>query len=112
MTLIDDTIRLVEENGDLVYMPELLRMKSRVLLSFKPSKLNEAERCFTQSLEWSRRQGALAWELRTAIDLAKLLAERKQRKQARTILQPLFEQLRGDQQSADIEVARQLLASL
>ena len=112
MTLIDDTIRLAEENGDLVYMPELLRMKGRVLLSFKQSKLNEAERCFTQSLEWSRRQGALAWELRTAIDLAKLLAERKQRKEARTILQPLFEQLRGDRESADITVARRLLASL
>jgi len=38
----------------------------------RPS-VEDAEQCFMQSLELSRRRGARAWELRTAVDLATLL---------------------------------------
>ena len=54
-------------------MPELLRVKGSLLLSMPQPSGDEAEMCFMQSLELSRRQGARAWELRTAIDLAALL---------------------------------------
>src|SRR5262249_957931 len=70
MTLIDETIRLVEANGDLVYLPELLRVKGGLILSMPQPSTDDAEMCFAQSLELSRRQGARAWELRTAVDLA------------------------------------------
>ena len=73
MTLIDDTIRMVEANGDAGYMPELLRVKGGLLLSMPQPNRESAEMCFTQSLELSRRQGAGAWELLAAGDLAKLL---------------------------------------
>ena len=55
-------------------MPELLRVKGGLLLSMPQPNVDDAEMCFVQSLELSRRQGARAWELRTAIDLAALLA--------------------------------------
>jgi hypothetical protein len=51
ISLIDETIRLVEANGDLVFMPELLRVKGNALLSLPKSALDEAERCFGNSLE-------------------------------------------------------------
>ena len=47
-----------------------------------------------QSLDLSRRQGARAWELRTAIDLAALLAAQRRRERARAILQPVFDAIR------------------
>ena len=75
IALIDETIRQVEANGDLSYMPELLRVKGGLLLSMPQPSVDDAEMCFMQSLELSRRQGARAWELRTAIDLAALLAD-------------------------------------
>ena len=38
--LIDDAIRLVEQGGDHLYMPELLRMKGNVLLSLSEPSAN------------------------------------------------------------------------
>ena len=77
LALIDETIRLVEENGDLVFMPELLRVKGNALLCLPQVVVGGSGTLFRNSLEWSRRQGALGWELRTAVDLARFLAEQK-----------------------------------
>ena len=74
IALIDETIRLVEANGGLSHMPESLRVKGNVFLLLPQPRHDDAEACFMQSLELSRRQGARAWELRTATDLAALLA--------------------------------------
>ena len=56
--LIDERIRQVEVGGETLYVPELLRVKGRVLLSMREPDLREAEICFKESLELSRRQGA------------------------------------------------------
>jgi len=74
--LVDDTINQAKENGDLFFMPEALRVRGRALLLMQKSRVDEAETWFARSLELSRRQGARAWELRTAIDLAARLADR------------------------------------
>ena len=112
MTLIDATIRLVETSGDLAYLPELLRVKGSLLLSVPKSGDVGAERCFVQSLELSRRQGARAWELRTGIDLAALLASQGRREGARALLQPVFEQFVEGSDTADLKAAERLLATL
>jgi predicted ATPase len=111
-TLIDETIRLVQENGDLFFMPEALRVKGCVLLSMPNPQIDEAEACFTQSLEWSRRQGARAWELRTATDLANLLANQGRPESARSLLKPAFEQFAEGFDTADLTAARSLLSIL
>ena len=112
MALIDGTIELVEANGDRVFMPELLRMKGNALLSLPRPSLEAAERCFRDSLECSGRQGALAWELRTAVDLAKLLAEQKRYEDAKSLLQPIFERFEQGSNTADHKIAGRLLAIL
>jgi len=110
MTLIDETIQLIEANGDLIFMPELLRVKGKALRVLPQSSLEEVERCLADSLEWSRRQGALGWELRTTIDLAKLLTEQRRNEDARALLQSVFEQFEQGSDTADLTVARGLLA--
>ena len=65
-----------------------------------------------QSLEWSRRQAARAWELRTAVDLAALLAAQGRPKDAQALLQPVFEQFVEGSDTADLQAAGRLLASL
>jgi predicted ATPase len=112
LTLIDAAIGMVEENGDLLYMPEALRVKGNVLLSLPQRRPDDVEICFTQSLDWSRRQGARSWELRTAIDLAALWAAQGQRDRARAILQPIFEQFVEGFDTADLKAAEHLLAML
>src|SRR5262249_10395671 len=112
IVLIDETMDLIEANGDLLYMPEALRVKGNVLLSLPRRRHDEAEKCFAQSLEWSRRQGARSWELRTAIDLAALWASQGERDRAGSILRPIFETFAEGFDTADLQAAEHLLATL
>jgi predicted ATPase/DNA-binding winged helix-turn-helix (wHTH) protein len=112
LALVDETISLVEVNGDLLHMPEALRVKGRLLLAMPQRRVYDAERCFTQSLDWSRRQGARSWELRTALDLAALWAAEGQRRRAQAMLRPVFEQFTEGFDTADVTAAKQLLATL
>jgi predicted ATPase len=110
--LIDETIRLVEANGDTVHMPELLRLKGSLLLSKPQSHVADAETFFDQSLELSRQQGASAWELRTAIDLASLYVSQGQSERGRALLAPVFGRFTEGFDTADLRAAEHLLANM
>jgi hypothetical protein len=111
IALIDKTIRLVEANGNLVYMPELLRVRGMVLLSMPHSSDADAEASLMQSLDLSRHQGARAWELRTAVDLASLWVAQGRSDDARALLQPVFDQFTEGLDTADLKTAERLLAT-
>ncbi|MFB6414661.1 MULTISPECIES: ATP-binding protein [Bradyrhizobium] len=110
--LIEDAIRLVEQGGDHLYMPELLRMKGQALLSLPEPNRGGAEAALLQSLELSRDKGAKAWELRTAIDLAQFLAGRSGRKDARLLLQSALGGFAAGSETADVRAADALLKTL
>ena len=86
--------------------------RDSVLLSMPKRRPDDAEMCFVQSLDWSRRQGARSWELRTAVDLAALWAAQGQRERARAVLEPIFDEFVEGLDTADLKAARHLLATL
>jgi predicted ATPase/DNA-binding winged helix-turn-helix (wHTH) protein len=107
-TLIDETIQRVEACGNGNCLPELRRVKGSLLLSMgRPQR--DAESCFTESLDLSRRQGARAWELRTAIDLAVLWAQQRRRRRAQELLGPIFERFEEGSDTVDLEAAEIVL---
>jgi len=112
MTRINRTIELVEKNGDLCYMPELLRIRGNLLLSMAPASADDAQTCFMRSLEHGRKMGARAWELRTATDLAKHWVGDGRVRDARALLQPVFERFDEGLDTADVMAAERLLAKL
>jgi predicted ATPase len=112
ISLIDQTIRLVEANGDLCYMPELLRVKGSLLLAMPQPRVDDAEAYFTRSLELSRSQGSRVWELGTAVDFAALLVVQGRSGRARALLQPVFEQFAEGSDTADLNAAERVLATL
>jgi predicted ATPase len=112
LALVDETIGRVQANGDLVHMPEVLRVKGNVLLSLPRRRPHDAETCFVQALDWSRRQGARSWELRTAVDLAALWADQGQRDRVQGLLQPILEQFAEGLDMVDLKAARHLLTTL
>ena len=112
IALIDETISRIEESGELYLLPEALRMKGCAILASPQRRVDQAEACFTQSLELSRRQGARAWELRTAIDLARLWAGQDRSSDARALLLPVFEQFTEGRDTADLQTAERLLTEL
>ena len=77
MVLLDERIRHDETTGALAYLPELLRMRGAITHRADASKRAEAERCFRQSLEWSRKLGTPAWSLRAGSDLERMPIEQR-----------------------------------
>ena len=110
--LADDSIGRTEANGDSCFMPELLRLKGKALLSAPGAHVDEAQTYFRRSLEVGRRQGAAGWELRAAIDLAALWTDEGRTEEARGLLQPMLARFLESDDSADLKVARRLLATL
>jgi tetratricopeptide (TPR) repeat protein len=112
IALVDEMIRQFDANGDLHLTPELLRVKGGILLSMPQPDREGAEECFKRSIELSRRQGARAWELRTATDLAKLWASQGRADNAKALLQLVFEQFVEGLDTPDVKAAEHLLATV
>ena len=112
LTLLDETAGLIETKGDSSYLPELLRLKGGILLSMPKPGVDDAEKCFTHSLESSRAHGARTWELRTATDLAALWAAQGRAGDAHTLLRRVFEEFTEGFDTADLKAAERLLTKL
>jgi hypothetical protein len=112
LTLADETIQWVETHGETSYLPELLRVRAGLLLAMPRPRTDEAETCLMRSLELGRAQGARAWELRTAVDLAALLGSRGEAERARTLLRPVLERFAEGLETSDVQKAARLFATL
>ncbi len=109
LRLLDDTLALVHAKGDLYNLPELLRVKARALSRVSPPRGAEAEACLRESLTASRQQGARAWELRTATDLARLWQAAGRADEARALLEAALAPYTEGFETADLRQAMQLL---
>ncbi len=105
--LIDEAIAQIDESFD---MPEMLRVKGRILAL--SGRTEEAETCLQQSLELSRKQCALGWELRAAVTLGGLWQESGRPGDARALIEPLYRRYEEGLDSTDLVAARRLLNAL
>jgi predicted ATPase len=72
---IDAALARAKQSGSLWCMPELLRIKGDLLL--RQGKADDAEVYLERSLAVAHGQGALFWELRSALSFARLHAHNK-----------------------------------
>jgi len=94
-------------------LAELLRTKGELLLLERvPSAVATAEACFRQALDVARRQGALAWELRAAMSLARFWRGQQRASQARKLLGPVYRRFTEGFETADLIAAKALLDSV
>jgi predicted ATPase len=98
--------------GETFDMAELLRIKGQILAAMPRPDWASAADCLMQSLAVAREQSALAWELRSATALARLLSENGQRDQARDTLAPVYDRFTEGFETADLRIARQLIDDL
>ncbi len=91
------------------YLAELLRIKGDLLVKSSPDSAEAAVKCFEQALEVARQQGALFWELRTAMSLARLRESQGRRAAARKVLQPVHAKFTEGFGAADLRDASALL---
>ncbi len=93
--------------------PELLRLRGELLISQgTPAAAETAEKLFGQALDEASRQGALAWELRAATSLARLLRDRGRQAEAIVCLQPVYDRFTEGFDTADLITAKRLLNEL
>ena len=71
-----------------------------------------ADDLFRCSLDWARRQGALSWELRAAISLARSQLPGKRVLDARKHLSEVYQRFSEGFDTADLREARALIAEL
>ena len=93
-------------NGQRWYVPELLRIKGEALLRHDSDC---AEDSFGRAAELAREQGALFWELRVALSVARLRVAQGRDEEGRKILAPVYEQFTEGFATADLCAARAML---
>ena len=112
LAVVSSAIDRCVGNGELYAMPELLRVKACATRFIAGSGPNGAETSLLESLACSRNQGARAWELRAALDLARLWVDLRRPAEAFRLLKPLRELLPEGFDTADLRAADLVLQEL
>ena len=113
LTIVDEALARAGDLGELWYAAELLRLKSELLLQQgSDGSTAAAENCLNRAGEIAREQGALFWQLRVALDLARLRAPEGRREEATQILAPVYDRFTEGFATTDLRTARALLDTL
>jgi predicted ATPase/DNA-binding winged helix-turn-helix (wHTH) protein len=109
---VDRALARVERGGEVWNLAELLRLKGEFLLQEAGDQsISAAEKCFFRALDVARQQGALFWELRSALSLARLRVRQGRPDDARPILAPVYGRFTEGFETADMRAARAMLES-
>lgn len=112
LEVIGEAIAAANDNGEVLELPELLRVKGTILLATPELPPAQGEDCLLQALEVAHLQAAKSWQLRTALTLARLRAQQQDRKRARQLLAPVYDQFTEGFETGDLQAAREFLATL
>jgi predicted ATPase len=112
LATVAEALTCVEQTGERYAEAELHRLKGELLLQQPLPDEPEAEACFQQALAVARRQEAKAWELRTAMSLARLWQKQGKRAEARELLSPIYGWFTEGFDTADLQEAKVLLEEL
>lgn len=112
LNVIDECLEQIERPAwqERVWLAEILRIKGWMLMRQRRSE--EAETLLRAALDCARRQQAKSWELRSAMTLAELMAQRGQREAARELLAPIYAWFTEGFDTQDLIDAKILLADL
>ena len=112
LATIDGAIQRAERGGDLLAMPEMLRIRGDVLARMPGADPRDAEAVLVRSLELAGSQGALAWELRAATSLARLRSRWGRAQDAERVLARVYGRFAEGFGTADLRAAKRLLWEL
>jgi predicted ATPase len=110
--VIDEAIDQAIKTGARFELAELLRLKADLLLGPGEAQRDNAIALLNDSLQIAREQSALAYELRSATTLARLLLEHGQKDTSKEVLRPIYDQFTEGLDTPDLQSARSLLRDL
>jgi predicted ATPase len=109
---IDRAIAQARSRNFLMEMPDMLRVRGEVLMLNGSTDFSQAESSFRLSLELAQTQGALGYELRTAMSLARLWLRQGRSGNARDLLAPVYARFSEGFSTHWLRAARELLDDL
>jgi predicted ATPase/DNA-binding winged helix-turn-helix (wHTH) protein len=110
---INDALARANACGVRWYVPEFLRLRGELALNIgKSDAIPVAEKYFFDALAEARRQGALTWELRSAMSLARFRIQQQRRANAAEILLPVYRSFSEGFNTADLRAAKIMLDDL
>lgn len=116
LELLAEAVATIESRDEHYYEPEVYRLRGRLLVERASGaagpRRDESEVCFRRAIAIARRMGARSWELRAAMDLARLQIRRGRPAQARELLAAVHECFTEGFDTRDLVEARALLDHL
>jgi predicted ATPase len=110
LSLLDDALELVERTGEHWLEAELNRHKGQLLL--RQGHSGAAEELYRKALSIAKEQEAKLWELRAAVNLARLRRDQGRRAEARDIVAPVYGWFTEGFDTPDLKDAKALLDEL
>ncbi len=112
--LIHFALERAVKSQDRSSLPELLRVRGEIILFGDETDTAKkiAESSFVAALEAARATGALAWELRAAMSLARLHRSQGRGTEARTLLRGVYARFTEGFDTMDLLAAERLLTEL
>ena len=108
--LTGEALEHCQRNDENWIMPELLRVKCALMeRQGLADSTMAAEEHYLRSLDMARGQGAVSWQLRTAISLARLWNGQRRAGEARELLSPIYDRFTEGFATADLQTAKALL---
>jgi class 3 adenylate cyclase/predicted ATPase len=112
LAVLDQAVGAVEERSERLYEAELHRLKGELLLRSHPVDVSPSEDCIRTALTIAQDQQAKSLELRAAVSLARLWAERRERCKARDLLAGVLGWFTEGFETPDLRKAKTLLSEL
>jgi hypothetical protein len=108
--ILHDIDSMIEEGERLWTKPDNRRIAGDLM--FARGDTSAAEACWRAAIADARTQAAASWELRASIRLARLVAARGARAEARTLLAAASAKIKGGAGTPDVVAAAALLREL
>ena len=105
----DEALQRVERNHEFWLMPETQRIKGEILLATGRADAAGAEDHFCHALRLAHLQGALSWELRSAMSVARLYHATGRSREACGLLEPIYDRFSEGFETADLQAAARIL---
>jgi class 3 adenylate cyclase/predicted ATPase len=112
LQLVEEAMTVVEQIGERWFEPELHRLRGELLLTASTHSTADVGVHFERAVTVAREQGAKLLELRAAISLARLISQQGCRKEARDLLEPVYNWFTEGFDTLDLKEAQALLSKL
>jgi DNA-binding SARP family transcriptional activator len=110
LAVTQEAFDFVEASGERNWEPELHRLRAELLAA--QGNVGGAEQSLHRALEVARELGTVSWELRAALDLARLWNTKGKAEEARALIAPIYERFTEGFDTPDLREAKTLLGEL